>query len=597
MHRRLWLVAGAAAAVLLLAASATAQTKVAATASVSKGTPAAAPFAQAWANVPRTTAGRKAANTVVVAIDEDVNCWNTILNACNELVGGYMGFNETTEGPFIENGQGLWVPTGITTSETATTKGLSYTINPKAYWYDGGKKVPVTYKDFVYTLQNFVNPKNDVASPTGYANLDPTHFTHKGNYQVTFFWKTKNCTTTYPCGPFANWKYIFSTLYPSFALKGLDFNKIWANCICDSAGKPLSDGPYYMTNYTKGQGVTLVANPTWVGKKAAVHEVDFKLILDDNAEVQALRGGEVDMITPNFGQDLAPLLNQSGITFSKIPGFYFEHLELREANRPGAASVTHGASNPLLQAPWMREAVAMGIDRQAIINTIYGPLAAGLKPLDGYLYYATQSQYKPDFAKWNYNPTKALALLKAHCTGGPTSPDPSNTKVWTCSGFPARFNWMTTTGQAPRATSEAIAKAQLKAIGIDINDASAPANVVFGNNGAIGGNYDIAEFAEITTGDPSDWSTFYACKGSGNYTGYCSHAVDKLVAAGGAELDQAKHDADFQAADKILAAGVPVIPMYQRPNPLIYKSSLLGVVNNPSTAGMVWNIQDWHWKS
>jgi ABC-type transport system substrate-binding protein len=41
---------------------------------------------------------------------------------------------------------------------------------------------------------------------------------------------------------------------------------------------------------------------------------------------------------------------------------------------------------------------------------------------------------------------------------------------------------------------------------------------------------------------------------------------------------------------------VPVIPLYQRPAPLIYKSSLLGMVNNPTNLGPFWNIQDWHWK-
>ena len=82
-----------------------------------------------------------------------------------------------------------------------------------------------------------------------------------------------------------------------------------------------------------------------------------------------------------------------------------------------------------------------------------------------------------------------------------------------------------------------------------------------------------------------------------NWTGYCSHKVDALVKAGNAELDPTKRTADFQAADKILSDTVPVFPLYQRPTPLIYKSSLLGMVNNPSNLGPFWNIQDWHWKS
>ena len=54
------------------------------------------------------------------------------------------------------------------------------------------------------------------------------------------------------------------------ALAGMDFNKIWANCVCGNDGKPVSDGPFILTNYTRGQGTTLKANPFWYGKKPAL---------------------------------------------------------------------------------------------------------------------------------------------------------------------------------------------------------------------------------------------------------------------------------------------------------------------------------------
>ena len=66
MHRRLWLLAGAAVAVLLLAASATARTTGSAT--VHAASLKAAPFAQSWAQTPRTVAGRKAKDVVVIAV-------------------------------------------------------------------------------------------------------------------------------------------------------------------------------------------------------------------------------------------------------------------------------------------------------------------------------------------------------------------------------------------------------------------------------------------------------------------------------------------------------------------------------------------------
>ena len=63
MQRRLWLLVGVGAAVMVLAVSATATTKVAG--STRASTLAAAPFAQAWANVPRTPAARKAKSVLV----------------------------------------------------------------------------------------------------------------------------------------------------------------------------------------------------------------------------------------------------------------------------------------------------------------------------------------------------------------------------------------------------------------------------------------------------------------------------------------------------------------------------------------------------
>src|SRR5207244_1695980 len=166
----------------------------------------------------------------------------------------------------------------------------------------------------------------------------------------TFFWKTKNCSADFPCGPFANWQPIFSSVYPAAALVGQDFNKIWTNCICGSDGQPVANGPFYLSNYTKGQGKTLKANTFWCGRKQGLAEVYFKIIADTNTEVHAMRGGEVYVIQPTFGQNLLPLKGVSGITFNQIPGYYFEHLEIRETKR---------TSNVLTHAPRIRQPIAL----------------------------------------------------------------------------------------------------------------------------------------------------------------------------------------------------------------------------------------------
>ena len=50
------------------------------------------------------------------------------------------------------------------------------------------------------------------------------------------------------------------------------------------------------------------------------------------------------------------------------------------------------------------------------------------------------------------------------------------------------------------------------------------------------------------------------------------------------------------AADELMAVAVPVFPLYRRPNALIYRSSIAGMVANPNQIP-VWNIEDWRWRS
>ena len=573
MHRRIWLLVGAAAAVLLLASSATA-TNARTAAVAPDATPAAAPFAQAWAKVPKTAAARKASSTLVFGMEQDVDGFNTSLSCCSEFWAVVTGNTPNIRGAYVLTDKLQYVP-DLVTKVVATKSTLTYYIRPDANWYWGGKKVPVTYKDFVYTWQAFINPKNDVASRDGYDLI--TGYTHKGTKVVSFKWKK----------PYADYRDLFGGIYPSFALQGMDFNKIWANCVCGSDGKPVADGPFYLSNYTKGQGVTLKVNPFWYGKKPSLKEVDFKLITDTNSEIQAMRGGEVDAIFPSPQTALSQLRNVKGITYSDTPGLYQEHVDIQFGKK----------GQPLLKAPWMRHAIMMGMDRNSLIKALYQDIAPGLPPLNSLLFYPNDTaNYKPDFNKWNYSPAKALALLKQHCTGGPSAPTAGNTNYFTCAGYPAKFAYTTIAGNHRRETSEAIFKAQLGAIGIQITDNLQPANVAFGPTVLEAGNYDLFEFAWVTSPDPAGFESIWSCGCESNYLNYCNRKVTNLLDQTNSQLDPAKRSALFQQADARMANDLPSIPLYATPAILIYKSNISGMTNNPSSTGPTWNMYDWKWK-
>src|SRR5690348_9064132 len=383
MHRRLWLLAGAAMAVLAVGATASASTSVAKSTKL-----AAAPFAQSWANVPRTPAGRKAKSVLVFGMEQDVTGFNTTQTDQNAYWAALTGNTPVIRGNYIIDDKGNY-HLDLASKVTATKSGLSITIRPDAYWYwEGHPKTPVTYKDYVYTWKQIVDKNNTPASVSGYDQI--TGFTHQGNRQITFKWSK----------PYADYRDLFSggaAVYPSQAVAGLAWNTMWSNCVCGNDGKPVSDGPFFLSNYTKGQGLTLKPNPYWYGKKPALKEVDFKLITDTNSEIQAMRGGEVDAINPSPQTALSQLVHQPGLHYSSLPGFTQEHLDLNQG----------GTGMPLLKQLWFRQAIALGINRTSLIKALYATIAPGLKPLNN-PFYEIGDAAVPYFNEYAFSQKKAI---------------------------------------------------------------------------------------------------------------------------------------------------------------------------------------------
>ena len=579
MHRRLWLVVGAAAAIAVIAvASAAASTKGASGSRVL----AAAPFSQAWANVPKTTAARKAKTTLIFGMEQDVTGFNVLDGDETAVWAQTPGITPVIRSMYINDQNGGY-RLDLASKVVATPKTLTIFIKKNANWMWGSRKVPVTGADFVYTWKSLINPKNNAATTTGYSQITGAKLV--GQKEVIFTWKPA----------FADYRDLFAPVLPSKALAGLDFNTFWANCVCGNDGKPVSDGPFYVSNYTRGQGMTLRRNPTWYGPKAKLSEIDWKLITDTNSEIQAMRGGEVDAIFPQPQTALAQLQHQSGLSYSAISGFTQEHLDFQFGPK----------GQPLLRQPWMRQAIAMGINRTSLIRALYSQIAPHQKPLNNAYYEIgpTSQGSNANFTKWNFAPGKALALMKSHCTGGPSKPTPNNTAIWTCNGQKAEFKFSTTVSNSRRATSAAIFTSQLASIGIKLDPEFLPANPTFFGERLPAHDFDIAEYAWSGSPDPSGFDAIYQCVnpaknlGGQNYKMYCNPKVDALQKKGDSDLNPETRTAFYEQAAKLVANDLAIFPLYSPPQILVHKTAVKGMENsnNPTSFGPTWNAEQWHW--
>jgi peptide/nickel transport system substrate-binding protein len=556
---------------LLLAASAAAATEVAESARGSAL--AAAPFAQSWSHVPRTLAGRRARGVLVFGMEQDVAGFNTAISSEDAYWAAIAGNTPILRGTYmIDNDANYHLD--LASSVTATKSSLTITIRPDAFWFwQGHPKMPVTNRDVLYTWRQIMNPSNDVVSRTGYDQI--TGYRLRGTKTIVFTWRK----------PFADYRDLFGLVYPSKALAGQNFNTLWSNCVCGADGAPVSDGPFYMSNYTKGEGLTLKANPAWYGAKPKLAEVDFKIVPGVDAEVQALLDGEVDAIKPSPQAAVSVLRGHANLVYSAVNGMYQEHVDIQLGPK----------SNPLLHAPWFRHALMMGMDRSSLIKALYGRLAPGLKPLDN-LEYAVGPSAIPHFATWSFSQRKALDLLARHCTGGPSKPSADNIAIWTCSGVRAELEYETTTGTASRETSTKLWTQQLRSIGIQLDSNFEPATTVFGAD-LPNHDYDLAEYAWIGMTDPSGFDAVWSCGGASNYASYCNRRVTNLFDAGDEELDPIKRQADYELADKLMSNDLPAIPLYSQPSILVYERGITGMENsnNPTSAGPTWNIEQWGW--
>lgn len=595
MHKRVWFFVAAVAAVLGLAGSAGAMTVN----SASKAH-ALTPFERAMQSVPRTPQGRAAKSVVKFAMEQDAGGFNLANADFTGAWAAYFGETPIIRGNYIIDQKGNY-HLDMASKVVATKKYLKIWIKKNANWnWIGHGLHPVTAADYIYTWKQFVKAGNNVASTTGYDKITSAKSSGHGKI-VTFRWSV----------PFADYRDLFGYIYPSYAIGGQNWNTLWAHCVCGKDGKPISDGPFYLSSWTPGQGVILKANTKWYGSKPHLKTIVGQLINDQNSEVQAMKGGEVDAIFPGQPTNaLSSLLSQKNLANVVTPGYVQEHIDLQFGPAKSAAGGSHtNAGAVLLKKKYFDGALAMGLNRQPVINAVYNGIVPKnkLKPLNNpeweFGTYAT-GKYAY-FSKYNYNPKKAIATLKAHgCTGGPSVASKNNNKVWTCNGQKAELNFYTTTAPA-RELSAQVWQQQEMAIGIKLDVKYYTAQPDFFTNLLPTGAFDLAEYAWSGGPDPSGFDAIYQCVnapknlGGQNYKNYCNKKVDQLLLKGDKELNAKKRIAYYEAAAKILSDQVSIIPLYARPVILIYKKAIKGMAksDNPTSVGPTWNAEDWKWSS
>ncbi|MGW0768624.1 ABC transporter family substrate-binding protein [Streptomyces sp. NPDC002676] len=340
--------------------------------------------------------------------------------------------------------------------ETEPHQVVQYKLNQQAVWSDGRE---IGAADFVAQWRA-LSGKNSAYWTARNAGYDRIAKIERGandlQVQVTF------------SRPYADWKSLFSPLYPKDVMGTPDaFN--------DGARRKLAvtAGPFEVAKIdTAAKDVVLDRNPRWWGRPAKLNEIVLHAVPRDK-RADALADGSVDLadIDPTEAERIGlagrakgtgtPLQGAGKTSAKKLRGWALAHgfgsdeikagrkkpaqaisryleeqealsdVDVRRSLEPAYTQLAlNGSAGPLADER-VRRAVARAINREELTRLVLTPLGLPAVPVGSHLALAGQTDYADNSGALGGQDTKeAQALLTdaGWVAGGHVSPPPPKTE-------------------------------------------------------------------------------------------------------------------------------------------------------------------------
>ncbi|MEE9178415.1 MAG: ABC transporter substrate-binding protein [Acidimicrobiia bacterium] len=448
-----------------------------------------------------------------------------------------------------------------------------YHIRPEAKWSDD---TPVTAGDFVYTHEVMVDLLNGAAAGTGHDLITGSEVIDDKTVLFAF-------SRVY--GP---WQTLFEVVLPRHVLAG------------DDSGIPMeralttTSGPFVLHDVVEGDRIILRRNPRYWATNdplsnsplGDVGEIHFVYPESVRNMLRDLEDGEIDLINP---RPLDWIVDEVGdieeVTHQLGPGPFWDHIDFNH-------------DDPLLSQKWVREAISLAIDREALLDGTVRTVDPEAPALDSTVWMVDSVNYQSNFED-RYNLEVAEQILLDHfCERG-------DDDIYSCQGRRMSFVWATTLGDEFRETHFELARATLEAIGVElVGDFMTPSDL-FSSEVFFGGPdvWQIINFSWKAAADPHLANSTYFCDGAApngfgalNVNRYCNEDVDSLVRSTDGIADSGQRVRAYIDADTAYLNDLALIPLYQKPAFLAWNTALIGPELNVSRSTDLWNVAAWSGK-
>lgn len=427
---------------------------------------------------------------------------------------------------------------------------FTFHLREDGQWTNGD---PVTANDFSFAWQQALNP--DVAADYGYflyfiKNAE-AYFNGEVEWEEVGVKVIDDLTlevTLDHAIPYAQFLFSFGTLAP---INQKFYEEVGADAYSTDAEYFCTNGAFKLTEWTHDSLIVTEKNADFHGAdEVYLDKINWKIITDAQAGLTEFFSGGLDMVNLTTGELIQQAESQGYALDQYADGSAFY--------------IYMNHNNEYLQNANLRKALALGFDKEMMVNTVY---QNGNQPM---------TSFTSDSVLGADGVTPFAESLRAWNNGEDLTP--KNGDVEAAKGYleTALSELGCTVEDLSAALSvdcgpSSVAQAEaafyqeqwLQNLGIDVT--INPMETKQGSENRKNGNYVMS-----LTGwgpdynDPMTFLDLWVSTGGNNQTGYASAEYDKLISDASFETDFEKRQEMFYEAEKLIVEDLPVAPSYWR---------------------------------
>jgi peptide/nickel transport system substrate-binding protein len=271
---------------------------------------------------------------------------------------------------------------------------------------------------------------------------------------------------------------------------------------------PVGDGPYRLASWTAGSEIALAADTGWFLGRPHLDRLIWRITPELATAVSGLLAGEADImeVIPARGQ-LERVEAEAGV-------------RLMPYASPFYAALVFNLRRPLFADREVRRALAMALDRRAVVQSVFGTFAevpAGATSRMQWIWSDSLRQLPYDTAQ------AARALDQRGWRLRPGA------KVRSRNGVPLRFTLLVPTSSQVRQQAAVIIQDELRRLGVELR--IQPSEFTVMERRTIAGDFDAAFAMRVIDPSPASLLQFWTTGSGSNVGRYADPAFDSLVAA------------------------------------------------------------------